>query len=60
MAEPEVSPPLNVDDATLQRLGEELLDQTLPMSKRMRNVFTLRNIGGDRAVKAMKDGATTR
>jgi hypothetical protein len=49
---------LNVDDATLERLGKELLDQSAPMSKRMRAVFTLRNINGDRAVLAMKDGAS--
>lgn len=47
---------LQVDDATLQRLRTELLDQNEQMAKRIRTVFTLRNIGGTQVVSILKDG----
>lgn len=47
---------LNVDSETLDRLAVELLDQNEQMAKRMRTVFTLRNIGGTRAVTILASG----
>lgn len=47
---------LQVDEATLTRLQAELLDQNEQMAKRMRTVFTLRNIGGTRVVEILASG----
>lgn len=47
---------LNVDESQLVRLQEELLNQDEQMAKRMRTVFTLRNIGGVRAVEILASG----
>ena len=47
---------LQVDDATLTRLQTELLDQNEQMAKRIRTVFTLRNIGGTRVVAILASG----
>lgn len=47
---------LQVDNATLDRLQKELLDQNEQMAKRIRTVFTLRNIGGSRVVSILASG----
>jgi hypothetical protein len=47
---------LHVDEETLGRLQVELLDQDSQMAKRIRTVFTLRNIGGTRAVTILASG----
>lgn len=44
---------LNVTPETLQKLQKELEDQNEDMAKRMRNIFTLRNICTDACVEAM-------
>lgn len=47
---------IQVDDETLTRLQSELLDQSSQMAKRIRTVFTLRNIGGLRSVEILASG----
>lgn len=47
---------IQVDDATLDRLQVELLDQASQMAKRIRTVFTLKNIGGTRVVSILASG----
>lgn len=47
---------IQVDDSTLDRLQTELLDQQSQMAKRIRTVFTLRNIGGTRVVSILASG----
>lgn len=47
---------IDVDRETLGRLRTELLDQESQMAKRIRTVFTLRNIGGTAVVSILKDG----
>ena len=52
----EPQPLIQVDETTLTRLQSELLDQDLQMAKRIRTVFTLRNIGGLRSVEILASG----
>jgi hypothetical protein len=47
---------IQVDDATFARLRTELLDQNEQMAKRIRTVFTLRNVGGTKAVEILAAG----
>jgi hypothetical protein len=47
--------PLQVDAETIEKLRQTLVDQKAPMAKRMRAVFTLRNINNDAAVDAMRE-----
>jgi deoxyhypusine monooxygenase len=44
---------MKIDENTIPRLGKILIDQKEPIAKRMRVVFTLRNLGGDDGVDAM-------
>jgi len=47
---------LAVDDKTVQSLGQLLSDRNVPMPQRFRSIFTLKNIGGQRAVDALVQG----
>lgn len=42
--------------ADYDRLSESLADTKLDMEKRLRSVFTLRSLGNDQAVNALKPG----
>eukprot|EP01130_Rhizamoeba_saxonica_P016933 TRINITY_DN7939_c0_g1_i1.p1 TRINITY_DN7939_c0_g1~~TRINITY_DN7939_c0_g1_i1.p1 ORF type:complete len:312 (+),score=75.52 TRINITY_DN7939_c0_g1_i1:3-938(+) len=46
----------NTMDATLESLSQKVMDQSLPMSKRMRALFSLRNVATPEAILSMKDG----
>ena len=47
---------MQVDDATIDVLGTQLADQSIPLAKRFRILFTLRNLVSDRSVKALSQG----
>jgi len=51
------APPAPLD--TEERLEARLLDRSLPMFERMRAIFTLRNLGTDRAVEAIAKALLT-
>lgn len=47
---------LTVDEATVAKLGEQFIDQDVPLAKRWRILFTLRNINGEKAIDAIAKG----
>lgn len=38
-------------DESIERIGDVLADTTLPMKERFRALFTLKNLGGDSAIR---------
>eukprot|EP00002_Diphylleia_rotans_P001902 TRINITY_DN1111_c0_g1_i1.p1 TRINITY_DN1111_c0_g1~~TRINITY_DN1111_c0_g1_i1.p1 ORF type:complete len:312 (-),score=72.16 TRINITY_DN1111_c0_g1_i1:429-1364(-) len=48
--------PPKVDEASFERMGEFLADLSQPVAAKMRMVFTLSNLGGPLAVKALQRG----
>jgi hypothetical protein len=47
---------LVVTEATFKAIGDALCDQTQPIAKRFRHIFTLRNLGGKHAIDALVKG----
>lgn len=46
-----------VSDEQMAAMGRMLSDKAIPVAKRFRLIFTLRNLGGNRAVDALVSGA---
>jgi len=47
---------LDISPETITLLGSQLIDSTLPISKRMRCIFTLRNLAGKDSIEALAKG----
>lgn len=45
----------NIDESKVELIGKVLNDKSRPLKERFRALFTLRNIGGDKAVKCITD-----
>lgn len=46
-----------VSDEQMAAMGRMLSDRAIPVAKRFRLIFTLRNLGGNRAVDALISGS---
>lgn len=56
MDDPSVWTKPEADSEAIQKLRTTLLDNTQPISKRIRTIFTLRYINNIEAIDALKDG----
>lgn len=58
MSDNESSPILNVDTETIEKLKSTLIDQTIPITQRIRTVFTLRHINTHESIDVLKEALT--
>lgn len=47
-------PSVNMSDSAIEQVGESLLNTNAPLASRFRALFTLKNIGGEIAVKSIE------